>query len=508
MSSIGLSDNGWTSDFHCLQWLKDSFINQAEARNTSSKPILLVYDGHGSHEKLDLLKLAKDHNIILFSLPPHTTHMLQPLDVGVFGPFARAWSKRCNDYIAEYMQEIPRDQFVKHYMETRQQTFKDTTIRAAFQKSGIWPINHDLFTDVDYAPSISTSSTARDVPDTYPICVGDEDSCQSSSDESPVRQSNVNCHNESSDDEIIESDTESGEILTRPAESVTAVPIPPSRFYSKVPATTRRGQDTEAYILELEKEVSALRRENVELATHATLAFDHVRGLKHHLNVKAPSSKRQKLNTNSRWLNSEEGLAEAERQEAEEKEKAAEKQARSDQRQAEEKERQRQREHRNPNEPFVGALNSRKKAELQDIAYALGLDINGRVDDLKSKINTHFEQHEELCTSAHYIGLFPQLSRQARQVPSTSTSTLPQSLQNITNSMPPPNDTNQYNQALDDHPLTFNTRTNLAHILSQPPIFPSTRRPPGPHNWPSGLVPPGYIVHNPSYYNDTNAYNQ
>ena len=61
---------------------------------------------------------------------------------------------------------------------------------------------------------------------------------------------------------------------------------------------------------------------------------------------------------NSRWLNSEEGLAECERQEAEEKEKAAEKQAKADEQQAEEKERQRQCEQCDPNEPFVGALNS------------------------------------------------------------------------------------------------------------------------------------------------------
>ena len=126
----------------------------------SGKPILLIYDGHGSHEKYKLLRLAKKHNIILFSLPPHTTHKLQPLDVGIFGPFARAWTERCDDYMEEHLEEIPRDQFVKHYMEAQQKAFKATTIRAAFQKSGVWPINHNLFKDADFASSISTSSMA------------------------------------------------------------------------------------------------------------------------------------------------------------------------------------------------------------------------------------------------------------------------------------------------------------------------------------------------------------
>jgi DDE superfamily endonuclease len=116
-SSIGLSDNGWTSDFHCFEWFKDVFIPQAKAQNTSGKPILLIYDGHGSHKALNLLRLAKEHNIILFLFPPHTTHKLQPLDVGVFGPFARAWIEQCDDYMEEYLEEIPREQFVKHYMD-------------------------------------------------------------------------------------------------------------------------------------------------------------------------------------------------------------------------------------------------------------------------------------------------------------------------------------------------------------------------------------------------------
>jgi hypothetical protein len=86
---------------------------------------------------------------------------------------------------------------------------------------------------------------------------------------------------------------------------------------------------------------------------------------------------------------------------------------RADEKQAEEEERQQEQEWRDPNEPFVGSLNGRKKAELQDIVYALGLEIEGRVEDLKSRINAYFNDNEEQHTSPRYIGLFPQLARQA-----------------------------------------------------------------------------------------------
>jgi len=49
MRSVGMSENGWTDDFLCMQWFQESFIPQAMACNTSGAPILLIYDGHSSH---------------------------------------------------------------------------------------------------------------------------------------------------------------------------------------------------------------------------------------------------------------------------------------------------------------------------------------------------------------------------------------------------------------------------------------------------------------------------
>ena len=36
------------------------------------------------------LDLAREKNIIPLILPPHSTHRLQPLDVGLFGPILKA----------------------------------------------------------------------------------------------------------------------------------------------------------------------------------------------------------------------------------------------------------------------------------------------------------------------------------------------------------------------------------------------------------------------------------
>ena len=66
--------------------MKEHFLKYVQSRD-SSRPVLLLYDGHHSHISLSLIKWAQENNIILFVLPPHTSHILQLMDVGCFGPF-------------------------------------------------------------------------------------------------------------------------------------------------------------------------------------------------------------------------------------------------------------------------------------------------------------------------------------------------------------------------------------------------------------------------------------
>lgn len=159
-----MSQNGWTDDFIGAEWFEKSFIPQATARNKSGQPILLILDGHGSHETSEIIHLAELHNIIILCLPPHTTHKLQPLDVGVFGPFQRAWLDRCDSIVELTGSEMPKEDFIKEYMQVREQSFRPSTITSAFKKSGIWPIDRTVFTEDDFATSIPYSTEARDFP--------------------------------------------------------------------------------------------------------------------------------------------------------------------------------------------------------------------------------------------------------------------------------------------------------------------------------------------------------
>ena len=79
-----MSETGWSNTKIFQMYLNKYFLKYVPTNK--DEPLLLIYDGHSSHINVPLIEWARKHNIILFLLPAHTSHLLQPL-VGVFGPF-------------------------------------------------------------------------------------------------------------------------------------------------------------------------------------------------------------------------------------------------------------------------------------------------------------------------------------------------------------------------------------------------------------------------------------
>ena len=90
----GMSGKGWMDQKLFRHWLKDHFLKYAVA----SRLLLLLMDGHSSHYESSSVELAKENDVILFCLPPHTTQDSQTLDCTVFGPLKHHWSNVCHKY--------------------------------------------------------------------------------------------------------------------------------------------------------------------------------------------------------------------------------------------------------------------------------------------------------------------------------------------------------------------------------------------------------------------------
>jgi hypothetical protein len=84
------SDSGWMEIPQFQEWFEAIFIRHA---NTIESPKVLIFDGHRSHKTLEIVELARNNNIHIILLPPHSTHILQSLDVSVFKPVKTEWKK-------------------------------------------------------------------------------------------------------------------------------------------------------------------------------------------------------------------------------------------------------------------------------------------------------------------------------------------------------------------------------------------------------------------------------
>jgi hypothetical protein len=100
------SNSGWTSDNHAYEWLTTLF--EPETHRNDGKQRLLLLDRHRSHLTARFIAFCLDKNIDLVCLPPYTSHLLQPLDVGVFSPLKRALSAEIKKLFRLDTRRIPR----------------------------------------------------------------------------------------------------------------------------------------------------------------------------------------------------------------------------------------------------------------------------------------------------------------------------------------------------------------------------------------------------------------
>jgi hypothetical protein len=132
------------------------FDPQTTALNPTRATRLLLLDGHNSHCSIEFLNLAKSKNIEILCLPPHTTHALQPCDIGVFSPLASHWAAEVEKAF-DSGEGVSRQTFLKVYHRARDQAITPQTIQASWHKAGIHPLNYDEIMASAYLPATNTS---------------------------------------------------------------------------------------------------------------------------------------------------------------------------------------------------------------------------------------------------------------------------------------------------------------------------------------------------------------
>lgn len=102
---------------------------------------LLIMDGHGSHITANVIAYCTEHAIDLLILPPHTSHVLQPLDVSVFSPLKRALATETDAVSRLDSGRIARSEWTRMYIRARQAALRESNIRSGFKATGLWPLS-------------------------------------------------------------------------------------------------------------------------------------------------------------------------------------------------------------------------------------------------------------------------------------------------------------------------------------------------------------------------------
>lgn len=134
--SITESPNGWTSDELGIEWLQKIF-DPCTRPFTRGRYRVLVLDGHSSHLTPKFDQYCTTNNIIPVCMPPHSSHLLQPLDVGVFAVLKRLYGHAVENRMRCGVNHIDKDDFLTMYAEIRDKAYTIQNIKSGFAATGI-----------------------------------------------------------------------------------------------------------------------------------------------------------------------------------------------------------------------------------------------------------------------------------------------------------------------------------------------------------------------------------
>lgn len=155
-SNGAASPSGWMSIEIFPQFL-EHFVKHAKSSKTN--PILLIMDNHESHISIQSIDYAKQHGIVILTLPPHCSNKLQPLDVSVFGPLKGYYNRAIDSWLASNPgKTLSIFEVAELSGQAFSLSFTPKNIQAGFKRCGIHPYNRDIFTDDDF---LSSSVTDR-----------------------------------------------------------------------------------------------------------------------------------------------------------------------------------------------------------------------------------------------------------------------------------------------------------------------------------------------------------
>ena len=100
---------------------------------------MLLSDGYFSHLELPFIEFCAEYEIIPFCFPPHLTHLIQPLDVSVFGVFKHQHKISIENNVRHGNLDFSLFDFLEVFQSFHRESFSYHTILSGWRATGLDP---------------------------------------------------------------------------------------------------------------------------------------------------------------------------------------------------------------------------------------------------------------------------------------------------------------------------------------------------------------------------------
>lgn len=136
--SWACNTKGWTCNAIGEEWIRECFepLTKEKANGATR---LLIADGHGSHVTPSFIRFCIDHNILVLILPPHSSHLTQPLDVGIFSPLKQRMAEELDRILRYGIDNLKKFEWADCYRIARPIGMSPLNIKGAWSGAGLIP---------------------------------------------------------------------------------------------------------------------------------------------------------------------------------------------------------------------------------------------------------------------------------------------------------------------------------------------------------------------------------
>ncbi|EXA30734.1 anhydro-N-acetylmuramic acid kinase [Fusarium oxysporum f. sp. pisi HDV247] len=101
---------------------------------------LLIVDGHGSHTSDEFMTMCYLNNVHLLFFPAHTSHVLQPLDLGCFSSLKTAYRRLIGEHTAlTDATKVGKANFLEFYAKAREIGLRKENVQSGWKATGLYP---------------------------------------------------------------------------------------------------------------------------------------------------------------------------------------------------------------------------------------------------------------------------------------------------------------------------------------------------------------------------------